>query len=311
MRILMVGAGAIGGYFGARLAAAGRDVTFLVREGRAKALLETGLNVRSPVGDVAIKAPKLVTADTLKEVFDLIILTCKAYDLNQALRDIAPAVGATTVVLPLLNGMAHLDRLDEALGAARVLGGQCVIAATLAEDGTIVHLNEAQSLTFGERHEASSDRATAIKDIFGGANISVTLSPKILLDMWEKWVFLASLAASTCLMRAPVGAIVATPDGAEFTLAMVEECRAIADGEGFAPREEMLQRTRTMLTTPRSPLTASMLRDIDKGGRIEADHVIGDLLARGRAKTPAVERPNLTMAYRALKAYENRRAMAG
>ena len=308
MRILMVGAGAIGGYFGARLASAGRDVTFLVRPGRAELLRNGGLRVKSPAGDVEIAHPRLVTAEALREEFELVVLTCKAYDLSAALADIAPAVGANTAILPLLNGMAHIDALDVAFGANRVLGGQCVIASTLADDGTILHLNAQQSLSFGERDGSMPARAQAIATAFKDAAFPFTLSDRIVADMWEKWMFLASLAASTSLMRAPVGAIVAAPGGPEFMLALAEECRAIAAGEGFAPRDDAVARVQGMLTTPNSPLTASMMRDIEKGGRIEADHVIGDLLARGRARAPAAERPLLSLAYTALKAYEVRRA---
>ena len=307
MRILMIGAGAIGGYFGARLAERGNDVTFLVREGRAANLAERGLNVRSPVGDVTITKPQTVLRDAPGRDYDLAVVTCKAYDLPSVIADMRPAITERTAILPLLNGMAHLDTLDAAFGREAVLGGQCVIAATLADDGTIVHLNEAQSLTFGDRDGTMSQRVEAIRAIFAGAGIPITASAAISLDMWEKWVFLASLAAGTTLMRAPVGAILAAPGGAEFLLAMAEECRAIADGEDFAPRAATMQRLQTMLTTPKSPLTASMLRDIEKNQRVEADHVIGDLLARSKARTPAVERPNLAMAYRGLKAYEARR----
>ncbi len=309
MRILMIGAGAIGGYFGARLAAHGCDVTFLVRPARAENLAKHGLRVRSPAGDETIAKPQTVTRDAPGSGYDLAVVTCKAYDLPSVIADMRPAVSEQTAILPLLNGMAHLDALDAAFGSQAVLGGQCVIAATLAEDGTIVHLNDAQSLTFGERDGTMSKRVEAIRTAFADDGIPVTASPNINQEMWEKWVFLASLASGTTLMRAPVGAILAAPGGADFLLAMAEECRAIAEGSGFAPREPAMQRLRAMLTT-KSPLTASMLRDIDKNGRVEADHVIGDLLERGRAHAPAVERPNLAMAYRALKAYEARREAA-
>ena len=307
MRILMIGAGAIGGYFGARLAAKGNDVTFLVREARADNLAKKGLRVSSPAGDVTIAKPQTVTRDAPGKGYDLAVVTCKAYDLPSVIEDMRPAIQEGTAILPLLNGMGHLDALDAAFGKKAVLGGQCVIAATLADDGAIVHLNDAQALTFGERDGAANLHVEAIRATFADAGIPVTESPNIILDMWEKWVFLASLAASTTLMRAPVGAILVAPGGAEFLLEMAEECRAIAEGEGFAPRDTAMQRLQSMLTTPKSPLTASMLRDIEKGGRVEADHVIGDLLARGCAHAPAVERPNLAMAYRALKAYEARR----
>jgi 2-dehydropantoate 2-reductase len=310
MKVLMVGAGAIGGYFGARLAQVGREVTFLVRPQRAALLRANGLVVKSPLGDATIVSPSLVVASELREAFDLIVLTCKAYDLDAVINDIAPAVGPNTAILPLLNGMAHLDALDARFGAAHVLGGQCVIAVTLAPDGSIHHLNEMQSIGYGERDGSSSVRIAAIAQIFEGTKTNATASSHILADMWDKWVFLCSLAASTCLMRAPTGAIVAAQGGTDFVLGMIEECRSIAESEGFAPKPAVAQRFQTMLTQQGSFLTASMMRDMTKGGPIEADHIIGDLLRRGKQRAPAVEFPKLSMAYLATKAYENARQKA-
>ena len=311
MRILMVGAGAIGGYLGARLVQAGKDVTFLVRPGRAKSLNEKGLVVRSPLGDATIAKPALVSATAIAGPYDLVIVTCKAFDLPSVLADIASAVGPDTTILPLLNGMAHLDVLDARFGAANVFGGSIILASTIAEDGAVVHLGPMQSITFGERDGSVGPRANAVARAFEGSSFAAAPSPTVLRDMWNKWVFLASLASTTCLMRAPIGAILAGPGGPEFLLGTAEECRSIAAANGFAPPDEAMGRTRTMLTTAGSPLTASLMRDMEKGGRIEADHIIGDLLARGQAKMPAATFPNLRAAYLSMKAYENRQAAAG
>lgn len=307
MRVLVVGAGAIGGYFGGRLAEAGRDVTFLVRPGRAAQLAKTGLVVRSPHGDIHLPNPVTVQAQDLAASYDLIVLSCKAYDLDNAIESFAPAVGPQTAILPLLNGMSHLDALDRRFGAERVLGGQCVIAATLDEDGRILHLNETHGLTYGERDGRMSELMERIARVFEGAGFQARASEQILLDMWEKWVFLASLASGTCLMRAAVGDIVAAPGGADFLLGLFDECRTIAEGEGYVPRAPFLERSRTMLTTAGSPFTASMLRDIERGARIEADHVVGDLIRRGHERAPNTPRPQLETAYINLKAYEARR----
>ena len=308
MRVLVVGAGATGGYFGARLAAAGRDVTFLVRTARATRLAESGLSVRSPLGDFRIETPRTVTAGAIPAPFDLVLLSCKAYDLAGALDDVAPAVGPDTMVLPILNGMAHLDALDARFGRERVLGGSCAIAATLAPDGTIVQMSELHALTFGERDGTRSARIARVAAVMEGAGFAARLSEKILLEMWEKWVFLATLAAGTCLMRAPVGDIVAAPGGREVMLGLFEECRAIAAAAGEAPREKFAETSRGTLTAAGSGFTASMLRDIEKGARIEADHIVGDLLDRGRAADPDGARPLLAAAYTHLTAYESRRA---
>jgi len=312
MRILVVGAGAVGGYFGGRLCAAGRDVTFLVRPARAEKLRRTGLAIRSATGNAAVADPPTVTQDALHAPFDLIILSCKAYDLDGAIEAFAPAVGERTMILPLLNGMRHLDRLEARFGAGRVLGGLCIIAATLGEDGAIRHLNESHDLVFGAREGATADRIGAIEATLSGAGFVARLSERIVGEMWEKWVLLSSLAAASCLMRAAVGDIVAGPGGLAFLNGLVDDCVAIAEANGHRPREAALTRTRAMLTAAGSPFTASMFRDMENGFPVEADHVLGDLIARRDAAglKPAVQ-GRLDLAYLHLKAYENRRARGG
>ena len=305
MRVLVVGAGAIGGYFGGRLLQAGRDVTFLVRPKRASELASAGLVIKSPNGDVSLKNPPNVQADKLNEKFDVVLLSCKAFDLEDAIKSFAPAVGPQTAIIPLLNGMKHLDVLDGKFGRERVLGGLCAIAVTLNEKREVVQLQPMQSLNFGERDGKMSDRVRAIAEVFDSGKFGAVASEHIIQEMWEKWVFLSSLAASTSLMRTSVGNILAAPGGKDFLLGMVDEVSAIAAAEGHAPRAPFLERTRGMLTTEGSQMTASMFRDIKVGAPVEADHVIGDLLARGdAAKVPA---PKLRIAYTHLKAYEKQR----
>jgi 2-dehydropantoate 2-reductase len=306
MRVLVVGAGAIGGYFGGRLLQAARDVTFLVRPKRAAELAKTGLVIRSPSGDVTLKNPPTVQADELSEKFDVVLLSCKAFDLDDAIKSFAPAVGPKTAIIPLLNGMSHLAALDKKFGRERVLGGLCAIAVTLNEAREVMQLAPMQSLGFGERAGGMSDRVRAIAEILAGGNFNGAPSEHVMQDMWEKWVFLASLAASTCLMRTSVGNILASPGGKDFMLGMLDECSAIASAEGHAPGGPFFQRTRGLLTTEGSAMTASMFRDIKAGLPVEADHVIGDLVARGdAAKIPV---PKLRTAYTHLKAYEKQRS---
>jgi 2-dehydropantoate 2-reductase len=318
MRILVVGAGATGGYFGGRLLQHGRDVTFLVRERRAAQLARQGMKIRSAKGDADLPAPPTVLAADLRAPYDavpydvmpydLILLSCKAYGLEQAMADIAPAVGPDTAILPLLNGMRQLDLLDARFGAQRVLGGQCVIAATLDAQGGVQHLNQSHSLTFGERDGSASGRMRAITSTLSDAGFDARPSHTILQDMWDKWVFLASLAGITCLLRGSVGAIVAAPGGRTAALTLLEECRAVAERCGHAPGEATMQRARGVLTEAGSSLTASMLRDLEHGHPIEADHVIGDMLAR--ADRQREELSLLAVAYAHLKIYEAGRAQA-
>lgn len=306
MRILVVGAGAIGGYFGGRLLQAGNDVTFLVRPKRASELASAGLVIKSPNGDVTLKNPPTVQADKLAEKFDVVLLSCKAFDLEDAIKSFAPAVGPDTAIIPLLNGMQHLNVLDDRFGKERVLGGLCAIAATLNEAREVVQLAPMQSLNFGERDNSMSDRVRAIAKVFDSGKIGATASARIMQDMWEKWVFLASLAAATSLMRTSVGNILAVAGGKDFLLGMLDECSAIAKAAGHAPTGPFFERTSGMLTTEGSPMTASMFRDIKGGSPVEADHVIGDLVARAdAAKIPV---PKLRIAYTHLKAYEKQRA---
>ena len=307
MRILVVGAGAIGGFFGGRLLQAGCDVTFLVRPRRASELATSGLVIKSPNGDVTLPNPPTVQADKLSEKFDVVLLSCKAFDLEDAIRSFAPAVGPQTAVIPLLNGMRHIDVLDGRFGKERVLGGQCGIAATLDEHHHVVQLAPVfQSLTFGERDRATSDRVRAIAGNFATANIGSQASENIMQEMWEKWVMLATLASSTCLMRAAVGHILAAPGGRDFILGVRDECITVAKAANHTPRAAFLTRIEGMLMTEGSPLTASMFRDIKAGARIEADHVVGDMIARG--DTAKVRVDKLRIAYTHLKAYESQRA---
>ena len=305
MRVLVVGAGAIGGYFGGRLLQAARDITFLVRPRRAAELASRGLVIKSPNGDVTLANPPVAQADTLKQKFDVVLLSCKAFDLDDAMKSFAPGVGPNTSIIPLLNGMLHLNALDEKFGYERVLGGLCAIAVTLNEAREVVQLQPMQSLTFGERDGKMTGRVSAIAEIFAGGKFGSVASGNILQEMWEKWVFLASLAASTSLMRSTVGNILAAPGGRDFLLGILDECSAIAKAAGYPPRAPFFERATGMLTTEGSQLTASMFRDIKAGAKVEADHVVGDLIARGdAAKIPV---PKLRTAYTHLKVYEKER----
>lgn len=304
MKILVVGAGAIGGYFGGRLLEAGRDVTFLVRHARAERLAATGLVLRSRAGDVTLAAPPTLEAGGISRPFDLVLVSCKAYDLEGAIAAFAPAVGPDTAILPVINGMRHLDRLDERFGAGHVLGGLVLISSMLDPEGRILHLNDMHGLVFGERDGSRSARVEAIAAEFAHARFDPRLSTAILQDLWEKWVFIASLAGITCLMRASVADILAA-DGPGLALAIMDECAAIAAGQGFPPSPGSLAKVRSILSTP-SGLKASMLRDLELGGPSEAEHVLGDLLRRGE---PGGQ-PMLRIVLAHLRAYEISRSKA-
>ncbi|GAB3024620.1 2-dehydropantoate 2-reductase [Oleiagrimonas citrea] len=302
MRILVLGAGGTGGYFGSRLLAAGRDVTFLVRPRRAALLAERGLHVRSPVGHLDLPAPPTVTADALDAPFDLILLSCKAYDLDSAMDAFAPAVGPHTRILPLLNGMRHLEVLRERFGHEAVLGGLCLISAALDAEGRIQHFAPAHKLVFGELDPQATSSEPAVLKVLDDAGFDVRLSENIRQEMWEKWVLIANLAGITCLMRASVGDIIAAGAG-DLALKLWDECAAVATQCGYPPGEEATQRVRRIITDVDSVLMASMLRDVESGSRTEGDHILGDLLRRGGEGNY----PVLRAAHLHVRAYEARR----
>jgi 2-dehydropantoate 2-reductase len=303
MRILVVGAGATGGYFGGRLAQAGRDVTFLVRSGRAEQLRAHGLQIVSPHGDVTL-APKLVTPGDVSGPYDFVLLAVKAYALEGALDDFAPAVGGGTMILPVLNGMRHIDVLVARFGESAVLGGVCVVATTLDDAGRIVQLAEMQQLTYGERDGSLSERIRALDAVLQGAGFDARSSMQIMHAMWEKWVMLASLGAITCLMRGMIGEVETVPGGADLALQVLAECDEIATAAGYPPGDEFLTRTKSALTAHGSGLASSMYRDLQQGRPVEVDQILGDLLVRARAH--GVPAPLLTAAFVQLSIYQRR-----
>jgi 2-dehydropantoate 2-reductase len=309
LRVLVVGAGATGGYFGGRLAEAGRDVTFLVRAQRAEQLRAQGLQILSPHGDVTLH-PQLVTPATLASTYDLVVVSVKAYALAAAIDDFAPAVGPHTLLLPVLNGIRHLDLLAARFGARAVLGGVCIVVTTVDTEGRIVQLADMEELNYGDRHDPESAPVVALDPVLQGAGFASRRSAHIDLEMWEKWVFLATLGATTCLMRGTVGQIVAAPGGHSFAEAVLAECTAIAAASGHPIRDAWLERTRNNVTAPGSSLASSMYRDLIRGQPIEADQIIGDLVKRAGAL--GVAAPLLALAFTHLCVYQaSRGAPAG
>jgi 2-dehydropantoate 2-reductase len=305
MRILVLGVGAVGGYFGGRLAEAGRDVTFLVRPARAALLAEHGLRVASPLGDFTVR-PKLTTAERLDGSYDLIILTAKQYDLDQAIAAIRPAMGAGSAVLPLLNGLVHLDRLAAAFGPQAVLGGVAYVGASLQPDGSIRHHNQLSGIAFGELGGGVGERARAIAAEFDGTKVSAPPSENVMLDMWEKFVMITTMAGMNCLMRGTIGEIAATEDGAALTLQLFAENQAVATAAGYPLRAPYIAQISRMLTEPGSINNASMHHDLAHGSRTEAEWILGDM--RRRAIELGVATPLLRATYAHLQVYENRRA---
>lgn len=306
--MLVVGAGSTGGFFGARLAQAGRDVTFLVRPGRAAGLREHGLRLMSAHGD-AIVQPKLTTAGEIEGKYDAVLLTVKAFALEASLEDFAPSVGDGTIILPVLNGMRHVDVLAERFGRNAVGGCAAKVAATLDAEGRIVQLAPFQEIAYGEMDRSRSSRIMALDEFMRGASFDARLSANIALEMWEKWALLATLGGVTCLMRGNLGEIAGSPGGAEFLQRFFGEVTSIIGVAGVRLDEAFLAQTRALLAGARgSALTSSMYRDLMAQRRIEADQIIGDLLVR--AAKANLSAPLVSAAYTNLCIYQQRIASA-
>ncbi len=283
MRMLVVGAGATGGYFGGRLAQAGRDVTFLVRPARAAQLADRGLEILSPDGNSVVR-PAIVTAAELKQTYDAVLVTVKAFALDAAMDDFAPAVGEETAILPVLNGMKHMDALVARFGGHTVAGCACKIAAQVDREGRIVQLAPLPKDTaYGEMDGRATPRMRALDAFMQGAGFSASLSPTIAREMWEKWILLAALGGITSLMRGTIGEIVAASGGAAFIAAFLDEVVSVVNAVGVAPSKPFLDMAKATLTAKGSSMTSSMYRDLQRGAAIEADQIVGDLLARGQS----------------------------
>ncbi len=306
MKILILGAGAIGGYVGGRLHQTGADVTFLVREKRLEALHRDGLVIRSTRGDITQKV-KTVTKGSEGGPYDVVLLTCKAYDLDSAMDAIAPAVGAGTTIVPLLNGMRHLDTLDTRFGAAKVVGGLARVGVAMNEQGHILHTSPFAAISFGER-DGKPPRAalTALDAAIKSSGVDGGLNANIVQDLWDKWIMLCTLAATCCLMRGTSGDILEAEEGRAIVLETVDEGRKVAAAAGHDPGEKGITTIRSFLTVKGSKFAASMLHDLEKGAMVEADHIVGDMIAR--ANKDGIATPNLRLAYAHLQVYMAQRA---
>jgi 2-dehydropantoate 2-reductase len=302
MKILVVGAGAVGGYFGARLAQGGRDVTFLVRPSRAQQLRSEGLRILSPHGDLTLQ-PKAIAAKELDSPFDIIFLSVKAQALDQTMEDMAPAVGPDTMIYPVLNGMRHVETLTRRFGDHAVLGGVCMVSTDLDEQGRIVQITPMQKLTYGELNGEITSRIRSFDETMRNAGFETELSTSIMQAMWHKWIMIASLGLVTCLLDGPVGEINAVPDGEQTILQALDECAAVGTACGFPLPQPVAAFLRQSATTKDSKLTSSMYRDLQRGAPVEVDTILGDLLDHGHAQH--VDTPLLQAGCVRLRVYQN------
>lgn len=303
MKILVLGAGAIGGYYGARLLQAGADVTFALRQRRRDILARDGLVVHSALGDFR-RHVKTIDAKAIGAPYDVVLLACKGYDLAEAMDDIAPAVGPDSVVLPFLNGLGVYSLLDQHFGHARVLGGVAYIATQMDPDGAIRHMGAGDTVMIGARSADghAPDAARALVALFQASQGARMLAPDIVQALWDKWAMLASGAALTCLMRASIAQIHATAAGTALVERAINEAEAVAVADGYPIAGEGAARMRTLLHDPASTWMASMARDIAQGARrIEHEEIVGDLLRLGRRH--GIDMPLMGAAYCHLQVY--------
>jgi 2-dehydropantoate 2-reductase len=305
--MLVVGAGSIGGLFGGRLAQAGRDVTFLVRAGRAEQLRRDGLQIVSPLGNATVR-PKLLASKDIHDAFDVVFLSVKAYSLESAIGDFAPAVSDRTMILPILNGMEHMDTLAAHFGARAVIGGACKAATMLDKQGRIVQLTKLQDLAYGEMDGSRSERVSRLDEFMQGAGFDARISPSIALEMWQKWTLLATLGGVTCLMRGNTGEIEAAHGGREFLTGFLNEVVSVIQAAGAPLGEAFIAATSEALLKSGAPTTSSLYRDLQEGNRVEADQILGDLLLRG--VQAGLRAPLISAAYTQLCVYQNRLAAA-
>ena len=298
MRILVVGAGATGGFFGGRLAQAGRDVTFLVRPARAEKLRQRGMRITGLGEDTTI-TPRLVTAPEIEGLYDLVLVSVKATSLEASAADFAKAVGPQTTIVPFLNGMSHVDILTERFGGEAVLGATVQVITTLNEHGDIVRMAPVNVLTIGRPHHP------AVAQALDGAGFDFAISPDIRAAMWHKWVFIATLAATNVIMRAPIGDIVAVPGGELLGVRILGEAAAVSAAAGYPVPDKVITTTTGYVTQQGSTTTASLYRDLVAGRPTEAEQIFGDLVARARKLS--VETPLLDLVTMNLRVYESRR----
>ncbi|MEC3857520.1 2-dehydropantoate 2-reductase [Bacillus sp. WOD8 KX774193] len=301
MRILVLGAGGVGGFFGGRLVEKGEDVTFLVRSKRKKQLEERGLVIRSVNGDFSFQ-PKLITKEDRTAPFDVILFSTKAYHLNEAIQDLKPFVGESTVIIPLLNGIAHVSLLQKEFGEEKVIGGLCFIETTLNDEGEIVQTSAANRLVFGEMKSQHAEKIKYISKAFAGTKSSFVLSENITQDMWHKYLFITVMSGVTTLMRAPIGPIRESEGGRDFIQNLFEECMQIMRCIGAPIKDNIVQEHMKTMDKISYNMKSSMQRDMEKGSSIEGTHLQGYLL--DVAQQFSIEAPLLGAVYQNLKVYE-------
>ena len=304
MRYLVLGAGAIGGYFGGMLLRGGADLSFLVRPKRAAQLAERGLVVKAPDGNIECPVRTMLSG-AVDGHYDVVLLACKAYDLDNAMEAIAPTLGSESVVLPFQNGINHISILVNRFGAHRVLGGKTLANCWLSPEGDVIRrAGNPDQTSFGELTGERSMRCEEIRRALAAGGAASTVSENIVGELWAKYSAFVAVATIAALTRVPGSEIAATPSGAAFVASILDECIRVVDAEGYPMPNDTKERVSRLYAMVGSPYRPSILDDLDPGRPTEGEHTIGDLV--GRADLHGVAVPILRAARCNVQVHEGR-----
>jgi len=301
MRIGVMAAGAVGGYFGGRLAAAGHDVVLFARGANLAALRKDGLAIKSVKGDLHL--PKVNATDDPKSVapVDIVLFAVKLWDTEKAGELIRPIVGADTRVITLQNGVDSVERLAPILGADSVVGGMAYIATVISAPGVITQTSEFAQMRCGRVDGKPDQKLAAFADAAKKANVDISLTDTVDVDRWKKFVFLVGLSSMTGATREPLGKILADPDTRAMFFAVMQEVVAVGRAKGVALPEDFAEERMKFAATTPPGFKASLLHDLERGNRLELDWLAGRVVSLGREL--GVPTPMNFAAYSVLKPY--------
>ena len=282
MRIAVLGTGGVGGYFGARLARAGADVTFIARGAHLDAIRRNGLSIESKLGNLHIAAPRATDEPASAGPVDLVIFAVKLWDTESAARAALSLLGPSTALVSFQNGVQKDEILRSIVGDDALVGGVCYIAATIASPGVIQHAGTMQKLVFGEFDGNSSPRIEAFLSACKSAGIDAEISADIRRATWEKFVFLVGLSGTTATIRMPVGPIRSHPRTRALLLDAMREVVAVGRAEGVALPEDFAENRLAFCDQLPAEMSASMRTDLERGNRLEVEWLSGDVVARGQ-----------------------------
>jgi 2-dehydropantoate 2-reductase len=301
MRIAVMGAGGVGGYFGARLAVAGHEVAFVARGRHLAAMRERGLTVGSALGDIALSQPAVTDNPATLGPVDVVLFAVKLWDTEAAAEALRPLVATGGVVVPFQNGVGSIERVGAVVGAERVMGGVAQIAATIAEPGAIRHTGTMARLRFGPVLPAQRPAAEALLGACKGAGIDAELVADIRRALWEKFVFLAAFSGLTSVARQPIGVLRADPELRGTLEAAMREAWAAGRAQGIALADDFIAQQLKFTDGLPAEMKSSMLNDLVAGNRLEAPWLCG-AVARMAAEQGIPAPVNATL-YAALKPY--------